>query len=181
MRTLTRLLVLAIALAAPSRALAQIPRVTLPDMEIGQRIWVSNSQGTELRGEFIKLSPDTLEIATAKGPQQIATADVWTIMGKDSNRNGFLIGAGVGLFSVLLMMGATEGENATVSARSTAAGVALGVTFYGGIGAVIDSAIEGRQLIYRRAESSASTFSLAPIVSLTGSKRLGVGGTITWR
>ena len=181
MRTLTRILVLAMALAVPSRALAQIPRVTLPDMEIGQRIWVSNSQGMEVRGELIKLSPDTLEIATATGPRQIATADVWTIMEKDSNRNGFLIGAGVGLFSVLLMMGATEGGNATASAGGTAEGVAIGAALYGGIGAVIDSAIDGRQLIYRRAESSTSTFSLAPIVSIKGSKRLGLGGTITWR
>ena len=181
MRTLTRILVLAMALAVPSRALAQIPRVTLPDMEIGQRIWVSNSQGMEVRGELIKLSPDTLEIATATGPRQIATADVWTIMEKDSNRNGFLIGAGVGAVSGL-MTAAVEGGNATGSQGGSAAGfIAIGVAFYGGVGAWIDSAIEGRELIYRRAESSTSTFSLAPIVSLKGSKRLGVGGTITWR
>ena len=179
--TLRALTVTALLSLLPATALAQTPQVTLPDLEIGQRVWVSNSQGLELRGELIRISPDMVEIATAAGPRRIATADVWTIMKKDSNRNGFLIGAGVGLVSGL-MGAALEGGAATGSHGGSAAGfVLIGVAFYGGVGAWIDSAIEGRELIYRRAEASTSTFSLAPIVSLKGSKRLGVGGTITWR
>ena len=180
--TLRALTVTALLSLLPAAALAQTPKVTLPDIEIGQRVWVSNSQGLELHGELIRISPDMVEIATAAGPRRIATADVWTIMKKDSNRNGFLIGAGVGVFSGV-MMGAVEGGYATGSAGgTTAAAIVIGVAFYGGIGAWIDSAIEGRELIYRRAaESSTSTFSLAPIVSLKGSKRLGLGGSIAWR
>lgn len=179
--TLRGLAVAALFSLLPATALAQPQQVTLPDIEIGQRIWVSNSQGLELRGELIRISPDTVEIATAAGPRRIATADVWTIMKKDSNRNGFLIGAGVGLVSGL-MAASFETTYDTGSSGGTATGLVLvGVAFYGGIGAWIDSAIEGRQLIYRRAESHTSTFSLAPIVSLKGSNRLGVGGTVTWR
>ncbi|MEI6245229.1 MAG: hypothetical protein WCQ64_09285, partial [Acidobacteriota bacterium] len=87
--TLRALTVTALLSLLPAAALAQTPKVTLPDIEIGQRVWVSNSQGLELHGELIRISPDMVEIATAAGPRRIATADVWTIMKKDSNRNGF--------------------------------------------------------------------------------------------
>ena len=59
---------------------------------------------------------------------------------------------------------------------------AAGGLLYGGVGWLIDNAIEGRDVIYELSDRApALAVSLEPIVSLRGSKRLGLGGSITWR
>ena len=103
-------------------------------------------------------------------------------MKKDSNTNGFLIGAGGGVVSGL-MLSAVSGATAEERKGLAAEMVILGALAYGGIGAWIDSAIEGRELIYRRAtDPTHPVVSLSPFADLShGAKRVGIGGAITWR
>lgn len=176
--------VVALLLSLPSLAAAQTTRPTLPEIAPGSRIWVANSQGLELHGELVNISPDAIEIDTAAGPRRMAMSDVWTIMKKDSNANGFWMGAGVGVLSGV-MLGAVSGPVQTKDTNRgfTAGMVIMGGLFYGGIGAWLDSAIEGRELVYRRStDHDHPTLALAPVASVTGTnKRIGVNGTITWR
>ena len=94
---------------------------------------------------------------------------------KDSNTQGFLIGAGVGLLSGWMGSG-------IVPRNQRGAYIAFGTLFYAGVGALIDNAIAGREMLYHRPETSATAvIIITPIVGLDGPWRLGVGGTITWK
>ncbi len=55
-----------------------------------------------------------------------------------------------------------------------------GGLIWGGIGAWIDSRIEGQEIVYRKSDPK-TTVRIAPQVALVGTKRVGIGGSITWR
>lgn len=185
MTSTLRSVVVAIALLlVPALTFAQASKPVLPDLEAGTCVWIANSQGLELHGDLINVSPDAIEIDTAAGPRRIAVADVWTIMKKDSNKNGFLMGAGFGAVGGV-MLGAVSGTVQTKDTNRgfTATMVVFGALVYGGIGAWIDNAIEGRELVYRRAsDHDHPTLVVAPMADLSGAnRRIGVNGAVTWR
>ncbi len=187
--TLRRLaLVFILVSAGPTLALAQTSSATIPAVETGQKVWVTTANG-EVLGNVSELSPVFIELATAAGIKRIAMSDVAAISKKDSNKQGFWIGAAVGcVVGSVVAQGvndiaafATPQKNYEKESTFSSAGfcVTSGLIF-GGIGAWIDSLIEGRDVLYQ-AGTARVAVKIAPQVELVGSKRVGIGGSITWR
>jgi hypothetical protein len=165
-RRTTCLLATLTLLAATSVASAQTSSPPLP-VKLGQIVWVTTSEGLDMKGFVSAISPTTLEISGEAGTRQFAVAETRRIAKRDGNRNGFLIGAGFGVLPFLL-------SSADATGVELIAGVAFGSAIWGGIGALIDNAIEGRQTIYTR---PAPAVELGPVVSRSG---VGLRGTIRW-
>lgn len=175
MRTLTRILVITAALAVPSLALAQSASIT--QLKVGQIVWITDTNGFELRGSVVATLPEAIEISTGGGPRRLAMSSIQVIAKKDSNRNGFWWGFAVG---VAPMVGLSSGQ--VFSSSEAIAFTLVGGLSNGAVGWLIDNAIEGRSVLYERSDRApALAVHLAPVVSLGGPKRLGVGGAITWR
>lgn len=175
MRTLTRILVITAALAVPSRALAQT--APPPQINVGQIVWITDTSGFESRGSVVATLPDAIEISTGVGPRRLAMSSIQVIAKKDSNKNGFWWGFAIG---VAPMVGLSNGQ--FFSSSEAIAFTLFGGLSNGAVGWLIDNAIEGRKVIYERSDRApALAVHLAPVVSLNGPKRLGFGGTITWR
>ncbi len=158
-------------------------------VKIGQNVRVTNAQGVELRGEVTALSPTDLELETKTGTRRIAIADVWKVTKKDSNKQGFYTGTAVGFFSSWLALNQLAGYLGTTpnSEFPTAQDLPRGASTYlkvglicGGVGAWIDSMVDGREFLYQKMERKV-VVEIAPIAALGASKRLGLGGTISWR
>jgi hypothetical protein len=159
-----------LSVAAPAAGQTFAPPVTP-----GETVFVTNAQGAEIRGQIASVSSNGLDLVTAVGARHFAVSDIWLIQKKDSNREGWLIGAGVGLLSSTISAG-------EVPPAQRPFVLIFGTAFYAGIGALIDNGINGRQLLYTRpTEPSRPVVTLAPIVSLGKSKTLGIGGGISWK
>jgi len=177
--------------ALPGSALAQTSSATIPAVETGQKVWVTTAVG-QVRGDVTEISPTFIELATTAGIKRIAMSDVATISKKDSNKQGLFIGAAIGC-----VVGASSAQAFNDVARSnpfatpqknyqsqnifsSAAFCVTGGLLFGGIGAWIDSLIDGRDVLYQ-AGTARVAVKIAPQVELVGSKRVGIGGSITWR
>ena len=163
-------LVAVLAATAPSVAIAQ---TFTPPVKIGQNVWVTSTEGAEIQGTVSAISSSNIELLTAIGPKRLALDDVAAISKKDSSLDGFLGGA---------VLGALVGGSVKSPARNDRATLAVaGALIYGTVFGLIDAAIQGRDVIYRRSQPASTVVNIAPIVGLEGPKRVGVGGTITWR
>lgn len=153
-------------------------------VEIGENVWVTNTDGVELRGDILNLSASELELKTSAGIKRIGMTDVLIVAKKDSNWNGFLIGALVGGLSGALVgptyIDELHRENPKAQTPSVAVLTISSALFYGGVGAFIDNQIQGRDVVYRK-PSSAVAVRVAPLVSVLGARGIGLGGSITWR
>jgi hypothetical protein len=157
-------LLLAVALAAaqePVRSFDQLDTRLKP----GDKVWVTDAQGREIRGRVAALEADSLTI-DAGGLKSFAASDVRFVVERrgDSLGNGALIGLGVG--------GATFG----VACYANTSGsdqdwCPLVTAFYGGVGAAvgvaIDALIPGRKLVVYRAPGAPghARLSIAPLVT----------------
>jgi hypothetical protein len=159
-----------LSVAAPAAAQTFAPSVTA-----GQTVFVTNAQGAEIRGKVTSITDTGLDLATGVGARHFALADIWMIQKKDSNREGWLIGSGVGLLSATINVG-------EIAPSQRPFFIVFAAAFYGGMGALIDNGINGRQLLYNRpSEPSRPIVTLSPLVSLGKSKSLGFGGAIVWK
>lgn len=157
------------------------------DLEIGNKVWVVNAKGLEQGGEVTSLSSSFIELATTAGVSRIAMSDVATISKKDSNKQGFLIGAAFGCVAEVGFASWLERVASSLDRKPEHFGAGQRIAFcvagglaFGGIGAFIDGRIEGREVVYRHAEPR-TIVRLTPIIEIAGPKRAGVGGTISWR
>jgi len=50
----------------------------------------------------------------------------------------------------------------------------------GGMGAWLDSFIQGRDVVYRKVQNKVAV-SVAPLVDLSGRRQIGINGSTTWR
>jgi hypothetical protein len=95
------LLFVAGLLATAGAASAQDPASSFDALagriQVGQRIWVTDTTGREVRGRLERLSSDGL-VLKAQGLQTFAAADVRrvSVRVRDSLKNGTLIGLGIG-------------------------------------------------------------------------------------
>jgi len=175
MRSLTRILVITAALAVPSRVLAQ--SAPLPQINVGQIVWVTGTDGFEVRGSVVATLPEAIEINTGGGPRRLPMSNIQVIAKKDSNKNGFWWGFAFGIAPIA---GLSSGH--VFSSSEAIAFTLFGGLSNGAVGWLIDNAIEGRKVIYERSDRApALAVNIAPIVSLSGPKHLRVGGSITWR
>ncbi len=166
--------------ALPTFALAQTP---LDQLKIGQTVRVMDTHGAETRGAVAAVSPTALEITTTAGAKRLAMADIFTVSKKDSNKSGFYIGTAFGAISTLAIYDQWVRDQRATDPRATFPSkptmtIVTGL-FYGGVGALIDSFVDGRVVVYQKTDKT--DVHVAPIVNLAGSKRVGLGGTISWR
>jgi hypothetical protein len=167
-------------LAATSVASAQTSSPPLP-VKLGQIVWVTTSEGLDMKGFVSAITPTTLEISGEAGTRQFVVAETRRIAKRDGNRNGFLIGAAIG--ALPWMLGAAAGDDENCDNKEICLRFTTGMlvttglisgAIWGGVGALIDTFIEGRETIYTR---PAPALALAPVVSRSG---VGVRASIRW-
>ena len=162
----------ALFLLIPLTAFAQNE---IPNIKIGTRISIANQQGFEMTGTLVRIADDGVEISTAAGPRRLAMADLWTISKKDGNSDGFWKGFATGTGFVAF---ASEGRAFTGGLGLYF--MAMNGLVYGGIGWLIDNAVEGREVLYLKPAKSMAV-SVSPLVGLGASKRIGVTAAVTWK
>ena len=133
----------------------------------GDTVTLTDAAGREVTGKVVDLSSAALALQVADTRQEFPAADVSTIRQRrqDSLENGakwgFATGLGLGLLGGL----SVAAGHAEIGV-GTAAIIAL---FYGGLGAGVgvglDAMVKGNQVIYAKARSSASSITVAPVVS----------------
>ena len=190
-----RTLVLACAavLASPltTGALAQTPAtppgsttappvsLTLPVKE-DQELWITSTTGSEVRGKVLTVTPTSIDVRTDDGITHINVSDVLKLERQDSNWSGFAWGVGVGALAWAATGGKqiVSGTQGNIRIERIGAGQIIGMLLTcGGVGALIDSVVEGRDTIYRKPEST-STFAVLPVATL---KSVGIGASLTWK
>jgi hypothetical protein len=139
-------------------------------IHVGDRIWVTDATGREVRGRLERLSSDGL-VLDANGLETFAAADVRRIRvrDRDSLKNGTLIGLGVGgAMGTAWCIGAVADDSGELDARVECA---EGFTVFPGMGALIgltvDALIPGKvRVVYQaplpRETSRASVTSVGP-------------------
>ena len=132
---------LLLALASPVGARAQ----DAPPEGVEQ-VLVRREGGDELRGQLLRLGPETLTLLVEGQRIDLPISSVVRMdSGGDPVRNGALIGALIGGGFCALVCGQGVGSAAEVPMA-----VLVSAVFWGGVGAGIDAMIPGRTTIYRR-------------------------------
>ena len=147
-------------------------------VKIGETVWVTVAQGWELKGRVTAFTPTTIEINNETKTQQLNVTEIRRIAKPDSLKNGFLIGAAVGVLSGVGYTVDAMNPKASGGAKAGFAvfNIAIGVGIYGSLGRWLDKRSEGRQTIYEKPAPSTNV-EVRPIVSRRG---LGLGGSIRW-
>ena len=168
----TAMILVAVFIAVPALAAAQEPVRDFSQLNTrlkpGDTVWVTDSQGREIKGKITNLSSGSLALK-AKGAPILSATDVSTIQlrDRDSLKNGTLIGLGVGAGLGLAGCISIAGE------EDAGAWCAMGMLFYAGVGAglgaVIDAMIPGKKLVVYRAAGLAGApparVSFAPVIT----------------
>ncbi len=113
---------------------------------VGTMVYVSTRGGAELRGQFARVSDQSLVIIGPEGRElSVPAGEVARVWRRgDRLRNGAIIGGLVGV------LGGVFGQSAcTDCSGEIALAVGVGVPMWAGVGALIDRAHTGRTLIYR--------------------------------
>jgi hypothetical protein len=129
-------------------------------IQVGQRIWVTDTTGREVRGRLERLSSDGL-VLKARRLETFAAADVRRVRARarDPLKNGMLIGLGIGGgMGTAWCIGAIADDSGDIDARVECA---EGFTVFPGLGALIglavDAVIPGKvRVVYRRRISEVS-------------------------
>jgi hypothetical protein len=175
MRSLTAVVVAAVvvALAVPAAAAAQEPVTSFDQLNTrlkpGDTIWITDTQGREVKGKIQALAPDALTL-TGGGPRTFAASDVSIIRESDDDslKNGALIGLGVGAgigVAACVSFAAIEDGDAAWCAISLGLYSAMGA----GVGVGIDALIPARKRVAYRAPGAPGTaparLSFAPVIT----------------
>lgn len=161
-------------LAGPTPPLAAWQRV-----KPGREVWVTTTTGSLVHGEISAISGHSLSVRQQRGEVTVALDDVRLVEGRDSLRNGIMIGAGSGAVGGSILFGWAASAFCESDSCDPVAGVALalgaasGAAVGGLLGAMVDGVIPGRQTLF-----STNTIGLTPTVTPT-SKALEV--TLSWR
>lgn len=110
-------------------------------VQVGQRIWVTDTSGREVRGRLERLSSDGL-VLKAGGLEAFAAPDVRRVRARtrDSLKNGTLIGLAIaGGMGTAWCIGAIADESGDIDARVECA---EGFTVFPGLGALIGLAVD---------------------------------------
>lgn len=143
-KRLVALCVILVAAIAPGPALAQTD-LTLVDRYRGAVVYLTPRASDEVLVRVVSAEPDTLVALVGGVERSFPRAEIAkvSVRGRDSLKNGLLIGAGAGA----LMGGLScQGGSSTCSvAGATVAGAAV----FAALGAWLDHRREGRVVIYR--------------------------------
>ena len=144
-RVRTALLVVAGIVAAAAAVSAQEAAASFDALgtriHVGERIWVTDAAGREVRGRLERLSSDGL-VLKVNGPKTFAAADVRRIRARDrdSLKNGALIGLGVGgVMGTAWCIGAIVDDSGDVDGRVECG---EGFTVFPALGALIGLAVD---------------------------------------
>lgn len=172
MRRVPFLLALAALLVLGTTTSAVAQDVVNAPLTQGKIYWVTRSDGSEIRGFITSRTLAEIRVNGALGEVAIPARDVLHISKVDGLWNGFAIGAGVGMaFFVPWALS----DEASAPAAQKVAGSLVVAAMYGGIGALIDRAMEGRTVVFRRA--GGASVALAPAATAHG---FGVRGSVRW-
>lgn len=178
----------------PTVAAAQDAPVVLsarpmPHVRPGQTIWVTMSDGRELRGRVVSVSVSTLEMTGPGGGLTVTISDVGTIEIRDSLKNGARYGAIVGGASLGVFVGLLSealkcerdcGANYSAT-RQTIAGVSWGIGVGAGagglVGLLVDHLVKGRQVVYAAAPPTSVSWTILPVIAEKG---LSGHATVRW-
>ena len=163
-------------LALAAAASAQEPVASFDELagriQAGQRIWVTDTAGREVRGTLDRLSANEL-VLKANGLETYAASDVRRVRtrDRDSLKNGTLIGLGIGGgLGTAWCIAAIADNSGDVDAGVECA---EGFTVFPGLGALIglavDAVIPGKmRVIYHASpsqEAPSTHLMVAPLVS----------------
>ena len=140
----------------------------------GDRITVTDSDGQELQGRIVDLSSSTLSLQTDGLRRDLNRGDVSVIQRRerDSLKDGAAIGFASGVaFAVSLVVG--EGGGSYAADPSAMPWYALFGAAGAGIGAALDSLYQGSQVIFSAAPSN-RRLAVSPVVSPRTPGSLGV-------
>lgn len=128
-----------------------LPGQDLRDLERGDRVRVTPSDGPSLKGSFLGLGPRGLSLLDSSEGENtipISSLRVLEISAGPNRKKGALIGGGVGLVAGMLLGAATSGDcygacddpygvggDDLVEATATGLGAIMGGVIFGGIGA----------------------------------------------
>jgi hypothetical protein len=145
--------------------------VSIARLATGQTVWVTTSGGMEVKGTVGARSEDGLTIRHRGGATRLALSEIVLIEAPDSLLNGTVIGAAsggisAGVFGLLLGAVLCEGEAAACALGGAmvlgGAGAGIGAV----AGAITDSFVEGRQVVFRADRSG--RVEVIPVFSTQG-------------
>jgi hypothetical protein len=121
-------------------------------LRTGQRLWVTSQDGQETSGKISAIDANRIEVATSGGRVSLARSDIRQIAVADGLANGTLIGASIGAasfgaFVSWLNVALCESDSCNSVAPALVGG-AYGAAIGGVAGALIDSLIDGRKIVF---------------------------------
>ena len=167
-------LILTLLVGPSAPASAQEPAKSFDQLDTrlkpGDTIWVTDTEGREIKGKIQVLSPASLQVKSGGATQDLPPARVATItiQPKDPLRNGVLWGALLGFVGGAASCLVNEECTGDEAAAGVTAGLALmGAAAGAGIGAGVDAAVKGPKLVVYRAPGASGTarLSIAPVVT----------------
>jgi hypothetical protein len=171
-RTIWSLLAL-IGLAAPLRA--QIPAASFEELRTslklkeGEKIEVTEDNGTKYKARFNALSGDTLVITANGAPRDLTESQVREIRHRRPDKwwNGMLIGMGAGIGAGIVGVATTCSPNdSECEAIATAVLVPAFAGIGMGAGAAIDFAIKKHETVFARSGVAAKgSVRISPILN----------------
>ena len=145
----------------------------------GREVWITTDSGSLVHGEIATISDSNLTVRQQGRDVTLRLDEVRLVEGRDSLKNGFLIGAGAGAVSGGVLFGWASSvfcESDSCDGLETVAvlfGAASGVAVGGLIGMMVDGLIPGKQSLFER-----SRIRVIPILS---SKTKGLDISISLR
>lgn len=164
------LILMALAVCAP--AFAQ--DADIPNVRSGDMVWAVKADGTTIRGKVTAISATGLNLKSGSTETSLPLQDLRRIEGRDSLKNGAIIGA----IPTSLLFGAAFAAVSSVdcfyqqdcsepSNGPAVIGLVVGAGIGAALGAGIDRMIPGRRVLYR-GPASATSVSVAPMASPRG-------------
>jgi hypothetical protein len=147
-------------------------------VQVGQRIWVTDTTGREVRGRLERLSSDGLVLKT-RGLETFAAPEVRRVRARarDSLKNGTLLGLAIGGgMGTAWCIGAIADDSGDIDARVECV---EGFTVFPGLGAliglVVDAVIPGRvRVVYQAPKSPAASPASVTVVPWFSSRVRGL-------
>lgn len=171
-----RLILVVTALIATGFGTPAGAQTALTELKLGQRYWVTQTDGVEIRGYLTATTPTDVSVNTDRGHVTIPTADVFRIAKPDGLKNGALIGAGVGVGFVFLSAGTDNSDGPLDGTTFAIIAAGLVASAGGAVGALLDKVVSPRKTVYQKA-AAAPLMQIVPAMHKGG---VGVRGTVRW-
>ena len=143
----------------------------------GREVWVTTNTGSLVHGEIAAISDSSLNIREQDREVTIRLDDVRLVEGRDSIKNGLLIGGASGAVAGGLLVGVAVSTGCEYECDGAAGafltGAVGGAAIGGLLGMMVDGLIPGRQTLFR-----GSTTVVTPVITPT---KKAIDVAIRWR